>query len=113
VDALLTPVNEGALRPLWGGSQKEVEDLIVAAFPIVDLVSQGSWFGAFAAAVQTCDHDGSRQQGGITTPDMPSHRTTRGSTATSAYGPRRDFVGRIIRVHTDLFNAGRRSGLQP
>jgi hypothetical protein len=51
---LLTPVNEGALRPLWAGSQKEVEDLIVAAFPIVDLVSQGSWFGAFAAAVDAC-----------------------------------------------------------
>jgi hypothetical protein len=31
-----------------------VEDLIVAAFPIVDLVSQGSWFGAFAAAVDAC-----------------------------------------------------------
>jgi hypothetical protein len=44
---------------------------------------------------------GSRQQRGITTPDTPSHRTTRGSTATSANDPRRDCIGRRIPVHTE------------
>jgi hypothetical protein len=54
-----------------------------------------------------------RQPEGITSVGTPRHRTTWTDTTTSQNACGRRPSTRGIRVHTDLFNAGRRSGLQP